>query len=343
MGSLTSFNLLALGHRGVGKTVFLAGSYASSRPNPKLSRDWRLWFDCQNITEQQHLEEVLRRVASTGRYPPPTVKVTSFRFRLQRRNLLSTQTLCQFHWCDVPGEICSLRDPRFQSILLKSHGGCLFVDAPALAKHGQIYLETLESLIRQVELISAHVDRKGIRFPFALILTKCDSLRATTGPQVTSNPQNLVQLHKNLEPLLTRLNRAKTHYQIFHSAIPIVAAAGIANLQSTPTATPFLWLMSELRTLYRWQKPQVLATKLAQLFHSSEEQKEQKTAGKLVLPSQKPLPRSRVANVSRFLGVVGLTALSLGLGFKFLFGQGDSVDPHPVTQSAEQHWQSLFR
>jgi hypothetical protein len=260
-----TFNLLALGHRNVGKTVFLAGSYAASRPSFDLSQTWQLWFDCDNITAQRNLEDMLRSVACTGKYPPPTVKVTQFSFRLQRRSLLGTQTLCHFRWCDIPGERCNIHDPSFQQILFNSHGCCLFIDAKALVKHGSDYLDTLESFVNKAEAISVHVSQRSCPYPFALILTKCDALEP--------GPHSLLKLEQNLKPLLARLDAVQAKYRTFFSAIPIAPSEGMACLKPSHTAMPFLWLTAELRALYRSQPPQPLASGFQELSYTSSEPK----------------------------------------------------------------------
>ncbi|MGF1602613.1 MAG: hypothetical protein ACFCU8_11430 [Thermosynechococcaceae cyanobacterium] len=332
MSALNTFNLLALGHRGAGKTVFLAGSYAASRPSRKLTQSWRLWFDCQDISAQKNLEELLSGIARTGRYPPPTMKVTSFRFQLQRRNLWGAETLCQFRWSDIPGEICSFANPYFQAILLRSHGGCLFIDAPSLARHGSTYLETLESLIRQIEVISAHVNHQGIRFPFALILTKCDSLQSLLGQSAPSNSHSVLQLQENLQPLLNRLNRSQAHYQIFYSSIPINASTGMSSLESTRAAMPFLWLTSELRSLYRWQEPKSLAAELEQLFHKTDKVLPDLVSQNVV--SQQRLQRSE--SLYRWFAA-GVVALVLAIGVRLISKQEKTPAQQPLNQfPAEQ-------
>ena len=41
-----TFNLLSIGQRAVGKTVFLVGSYAESHADSLTKRPGQLWFDC---------------------------------------------------------------------------------------------------------------------------------------------------------------------------------------------------------------------------------------------------------------------------------------------------------
>ena len=305
MSAPNTFNLLALGHRNVGKTVFLAGSYAGSRPNFDLSRAWRLWFDCDNIIDQRHLEEMLQCVARTGRYPPPTVKVTQFTFRLQRRSVLGIQTLCHFSWCDVPGELCNIHNPSFQKILLNSHGCCLFIDAKALVRHGATYLETLESFVKKAEVISAEVQQRGCQYPLALILTKCDRLEP--------GPQSRLQLEQNLKPLLDRLDAVQANYRSFLSSIPITTGESITCLQPTHAAIPFLWLTAELRTLYRTQHPQALATGLQELLQGGHQQQssDRTVAKPRAAFLWRPFTLLQVAGVSLLGGIIAFYCLSM--------------------------------
>ena len=51
--STKKFNLLSIGHRGVGKTVFIAGSYAELHSDIQIGQPQQLWFDCQDTQEQE--------------------------------------------------------------------------------------------------------------------------------------------------------------------------------------------------------------------------------------------------------------------------------------------------
>ncbi len=67
--AIKTFSLLSIGQRGVGKTVFLVGSYAelhSCKPEP----DQQLWFDSQNSQAQENIDSILSYIARTGQYPP---------------------------------------------------------------------------------------------------------------------------------------------------------------------------------------------------------------------------------------------------------------------------------
>ena len=54
-----TFNLLSIGQRGVGKTVFLVGSYAELQANHLTSHPQKLWFDCQTNQVQENLEKIM--------------------------------------------------------------------------------------------------------------------------------------------------------------------------------------------------------------------------------------------------------------------------------------------
>ncbi len=65
-----TFNLLSIGQRGVGKTVFLGGSYAELHTDSLIERFHQLWFDCQDSKVQENIEGMLNYVSQACRYPP---------------------------------------------------------------------------------------------------------------------------------------------------------------------------------------------------------------------------------------------------------------------------------
>lgn len=71
------FNLLSIGNRGVGKTVFLAGSYAELHSHGRAERIQQLWFDCQDAQVKEKIDRLLSYIAQTGHYPPPTATATA--------------------------------------------------------------------------------------------------------------------------------------------------------------------------------------------------------------------------------------------------------------------------
>lgn len=235
-----TFNLLSIGQRGVGKTVFLAGSYAEMHPTHQINPPQKLWFDCRESQDEEKIDRILSYVAQSNQYPPPTMRITSFNFSLKSSSLWGNKTLCHFRWWDVPGESCNTENSDFQKIVLGSHGCCVFINAEALVKDRD-YLKPLEEMIAQVVAIASLVNQHRLKYAFALIFTKCDLLEP--------GPMSLLQIEEKIQPLLTRLDAAKAKYQRFYSAIPIVTFSGVTALKATGAAAPLLWLISELRAL----------------------------------------------------------------------------------------------
>ncbi len=235
-----TFNLLSIGQRGVGKTVFLAGSYAELHTDSQTQRPEQLWFDCLDRDVQENIGRILSYVVQTNQYPPPTMKVTNFNFSLKRQSKWGAQTLCQFRWWDIPGEICNMYNHEFRSMVSNSHGCCVFIDAYALV-HNQAYLQALEDVIEQVMAIASLVSLNDLKYAFAVILTKCDMLEPGSLSQ---------QLDQSLQPLTTRLDAMKANYQTFYSFIPIVPIKGASTLKAKGAAAPLLWLVWELSLVY---------------------------------------------------------------------------------------------
>lgn len=233
-----TFNLLSIGQRGVGKTVFLGGSYTELHENSQTERSTQLWFDCQDSDVQENIERLLGYVVQTGQYPPPTMRITNFSFSLKRHISGGDQTLCHFRWWDIPGEICSVDNSDFRRIVSTSHGCCVFIDAYALV-HDNTYLqEVLGDIIRQVKAIASLVTLNDLKYAFAVILTKCDLLEPS--------PLSHQQIEQSLQPLTTRLDAARANYQTFYSFIPIDHTKGASTLNAKGAAAPLLWLVCEL-------------------------------------------------------------------------------------------------
>jgi len=238
--STKTFTLLSIGHRTVGKTVFLAGSYAELHSRSQTDSSQQLWFDCQNTQVQSNIEHILSYIVQTGEYPPATIKITNFDFslKLKHHSLQNTKTLCHFCWRDIPGEYCNLRNLEFQEMAFTSHGCCVFIDAYALVRHNKAYLQVFENIIKQVMAIANLFCLNGSKYAFALILTKCDLLEpGSLGGQ---------QLEADLQPLTTRLDAVKANYQTFYSFIPISRTEVASTLKPKGAAAPFLWLVWEL-------------------------------------------------------------------------------------------------
>ena len=240
MTNKSTFTLLSIGQRAVGKTVFLAGSYAELHSD-QTKNSQQLWFDCQDTQEQESIEHLLNYVVHTGQYPPATMKLTNFNFslKLKQHSLQDTSTLCHFDWVDIPGESCHLRNPEFQSIAFTSDACCVFIDAYALI-HNKAYLQVLENSIKQVMAVANLFYTNSSKYAFALILTKCDLLE----------PFNREQIEQGLQPLTSRLDAVNANYQTFYSFIPIVPTEAASTLKPKGAAEPLLWLLWELNKAY---------------------------------------------------------------------------------------------
>lgn len=230
-----TFNLLSIGHRGVGKTVFLAGSYIELHGGDSQNQQ-KLWFECQDMQVQEQIANLLDYVSQSGHYPPPTMKVTNFSFKLKLRRLWGSETLCDFRWLDIPGEICSFQNAEFRSMVSNSDGCCVFIDAHALINNTNTYLQHLEEIVKQVTAIASLAYLHDCNYPFAIVLTKCDLLK-------TDRPETILEL---LLPLTSCLDAVKANYETFYSLIPIVRTPREATLKPTGAAAPMLWLVWQL-------------------------------------------------------------------------------------------------
>ena len=293
-GVTNTFNLLSIGQRGVGKTVFLAGSYAELHSNHQLKPPQKLWFDCQKSQDEEKIDRILKYVAQTGQYPPATMKITDFNFSLKCSSLWTTKTLCHFRWWDVPGESCNSSNPEFQKIVLSSHGCCVFINASALV-NDRNYLQPLEEIIQQVVAIASLVNQHGLKYAFALIFTKCDLLNL--------DPISLLQIEERVQPLLTRLDAVKADYQKFYSAIPIISFAGVPILKAKGASAPLLWLVSQLRKLHHVQVRNDLGSGLEQSITKAGRTHTAKNVLGLSLPSNYP--------ASMLLSLAGVSLLGV--------------------------------
>ncbi|AFY46934.1 hypothetical protein Nos7524_1040 [Nostoc sp. PCC 7524] len=255
-----TFSLLSIGQRGVGKTVFLAGSYAELNSDSNSDNTQQLWFDCQDSDVQANLEKIKNHVARTGSYPPPTIKITNFNFSLKRQTLSSSETVCHFRWWDIPGEFCNIHNPEFQDMIFNSNGCCVFINAYALI-NDQDYPRVIEDIYNQVAAIASVSYKYNLQYSFALILTKCDLLEL--------NPATRLQIEQKLQPLTAYLDTVKTTQQIFYSAIPIVSLEGVSRLRAKGAANPLLWLLSQINNSQNSSAPASLASQSSQnLPHS---------------------------------------------------------------------------
>lgn len=234
---LKTFNLLSIGQRGVGKTVFMAGSFAELH-HSATDQSSTLWFDCQDSSSQLNINKILSYLESTGRYPPATMKVTNFGFSLKRRHFWGTRTLCNFRWQDIPGETCSSDNADFRETVLGSHGCCVFIDADALSRDTE-YLSGLKEVVNQVLVIASLASLNKLPYSFAVVLTKCDRLEHTSD-----------SLKERLQPVVEQLENLGANFRVFHSSMPLVQETNGARLQATGGAAAILWLVWELSKAY---------------------------------------------------------------------------------------------
>ena len=250
-----ALNLLSIGDRGVGKTVFLVGSYTESNSSYNGEQQQRLWFDCQDQEAHENIQGVMNYIAQTGQYPPPTMKISGFNFSLKQQRFWGTQTRCYFRWWDMPGESCDMQNHDFQSMILSSQGCCVFINAYDLI-HEPDYLQSVKEIIELVTAIASLVKHHHLQYPIALIFTQCDRLEA--------GPLAQLQIEKCLEPLIIRLDSARANYRRFYSSIPIVRTDGMPILRATGSADALIWITSELCRANKVTSGQDLASGLSQ-------------------------------------------------------------------------------
>jgi tetratricopeptide (TPR) repeat protein len=257
----TTFTLISLGSRGVGKTVFLASNCAEILRSSEEKKDTeKLWFECEDPEFQEKIEKLVGYVVRTGQYPPPTFKIEDFVFSLKQKSIGSNKTLCQFRWIDLPGEWCDNQSPEFQSVLLQSHGCCVFVDVHALL-HDEPYLESVDAMMNQVEAISSVVNHNNLRYPLALICTKCDLIDLSA--------MGLLKLETKLIPIIKRLEAINAHYRRFYSPVPTLNQVHNGILDFKDANAPLLWLITELQKLHGSDVEFNLGNSLNQMMSNS--------------------------------------------------------------------------
>ncbi len=260
-----TFTLISLGSRGVGKTVFLASNCAEVlRSSQNKNNDRTLWFECLEPEFQEKIEKLVGYIVRTGQYPPPTFKIEDFTFTLREKGVsgpkTGPKTICDFRWLDLPGEWCNIQNPEFQSVLLQSHGCCIFVDAHALLQD-EHYLAEIEVLMNQVVAITSLINQHHLKYPLTLICTKCDLVDFT--------PIGLVQLETKLLPIVQRLDAVTANYRRFYSAIPTLDQESVEVKKFGDSNAPLLWLVSELQKLHGSDVQFNLGTSLDHAISSS--------------------------------------------------------------------------
>jgi GTPase SAR1 family protein len=236
-----TFRLLSIGQRGVGKTVFLVGSYTELHGDRPLPDSQKLWFDCQDREAKSNIAKILNYISENNQYPPPTMKITDFSFSLKQKTALGVQTLCNFIWSDIPGEICDSKNREFRRMVHESQRCCVFIDVYTLATD-ESYIKTIEDIMEQVTAIAHLAHLNDLKYPFAIILTKSDLVEA--------DPPTRQKIEDCMRSLTSHLRFLRANYQNFYSFIPIVCTNGAFKLEPQGAASPFLWLVTELNKAY---------------------------------------------------------------------------------------------
>ncbi|AGY58510.1 hypothetical protein [Gloeobacter kilaueensis] len=247
-----TFTLLSIGQRGVGKTVFLAASCSRTRPD----RARPFWFECRNLESQERIDKLLNYMVRTGEYPPATASISSFYFTLQGRGVFGRRTLCHFRWQDVPGEICHQQSAAFQELTWASHGCCIFFDAQALL-HEEGYFEKTADIRDQALTIARLAAFNHLRYPFAIVLTKCDQLQA-------SDPYAALQ--QKLQVFVEQLQALGSQCRGFLSGVNIRTQAAESTIEVQHAAEAFVWLASEIYAAERDGWAQAMSRWLAGLI-----------------------------------------------------------------------------
>jgi tetratricopeptide (TPR) repeat protein len=313
------YNLLSLGERGVGKTVFLVGSYAELNsvsdidPDLELNLSPSLWFECQYNPEKELLESILNYVSQTGHYPPPTLKITDFHFAFKQRKRWGVKNLCYFRWWDIPVEYCNFENPYYQTMVVNSHSCCVFINADRLV-HDASYVQSLETITKQVVSLARLIDRTAIPYAFALIFTQCDQLPPGAIGQL--------QVEEKIQGLVTALESVSAKYQRFYTGIPIVEREGVFKLQSNGVSSAFLWLVAELYKKKSFGFDKSLEASL-----------QDKTDSQNLLPTFSP-------KLLWGLGGIAALIIILGLGWNF-FLKPQTSTPTPTASSAENNVQQV--
>lgn len=232
-----TYNILSIGFRGAGKTVFLAGSYTSLHFNRKKARLHQEWLDCQDPESHEKMDQLLSYITQTRQYPPPTLKVADFNFSVKTRTLCGVKTRCHLHWWDIPGEFCQPNNADLQLLLFSSHACCLLIDAPAFVNN-RPYQQKVETVMQQLAQFLPQSQANRPNYPLAVILTKFDLLQTE---------QNRGQLKQQLKPFVQDLRRQQINSHGFTSAIPLISFGASVTLHPQGTGAPFRWLIAELK------------------------------------------------------------------------------------------------
>lgn len=233
-----TLSLLSLGHRGVGKTVFLAASHIELNKRGPKEQTWKGWcgFDFDDERSRRNIGTLLASIERTGIYPPPTPTVSDFTLRLSLKlSPISLGTLCRFRWQDVPGELCVQKNQQLKSMVMAAHGCCLFIDAPALVDGGDHL--GMSNTVDQAMSIAVLATNNRLVMPFAVVLTKCDMLARRAGVEL--------RLQERLDELVGPLVALVPSCRIQCCQAPVEPLGEQYRLQPSGCAEVLVWLMQK--------------------------------------------------------------------------------------------------
>lgn len=234
----TTYTLLSIGNRGIGKTVFLAANYRSLQPSNPQSVPNSLSIETEDLQTKINIQKLYDYVAKTGNYPPATMKIDHFEFILKQLNPQGRKRLFKVRWWDLPGETCKLSHPGFLALLVNCDGCCLFIDGNNLVNKAKLR-EDIKALTEPILSIAKIISLNGLNLPLALIVTKCDLLE--------NKQEKWKILASFLQPISNQLDLLKVNYQIFYSQIPIINKQGFYSLKFPTTSESIFWLVTEIQ------------------------------------------------------------------------------------------------
>ncbi len=238
---INEFRILSLGHRGVGKTVFLVGAYVHLLNNPE-----QITIESHDVTKQ-NIQKVLKYIKETGQYPPATATVSNFNFEISKTSRRQNKLLYNFSFIDIPGELAESTSEdiqsnlRLQELIISSHACCAFFDASALVK-SEDYLWKVSSIINQLSTVASIAASNEFAYPIAIVFTKCDSL---------GKPVNIFPVEERAEQIIEQLNAVCANYKKFYSAVQIIKHDSEVKISSSETGqssggAAILWLLQVL-------------------------------------------------------------------------------------------------
>jgi hypothetical protein len=219
------YTLMSVGTRGVGKTVFLVSCYQEL-----LKHSLRL--KCEDEESEKNIQKILDYISRTGQYPPATLKIGNFDFRVQRREGERERTVGIVRWWDVPGESCQLYNLAFLTMMLHADGCLLFIEAGSLAGEdtkNPVPLNTFKTIL---ELVSHNKPE----FAVGVVITKCD--------RIPDDSDERARLQNIVRKLDEDLKTSAVNRELFFSGV--VIDPDTRTLRSDRAESFSRWLLSRV-------------------------------------------------------------------------------------------------